>query len=152
MATAAAAATRGGRYIEAFRADPVDRIKTIRAGVPASEVKALTRDLGLDQGVVFKALGLKTATVNRKVAQGGVLSPDESERVLGLVQLIGQVQAMVEESGNLEEFDAPASTATWLCARVPALGGVQPMQFLDTMEGQAVVSRLLAQVQAGVYV
>ena len=152
MATAAAAATRGGRYIEAFRTDPVERIKAIRAGVPASEVKALTRDLGLDQAVVFKALGLKTATVNRKVAQGGVLSPDESERVLGLVQLVGQVQAIVEESGNLDEFDAPAWLAQWLCRPVPALGGVEPIEYLDTMEGQSVLSRLFYQMQYGVYV
>lgn len=152
MATAAGQASAAFAYLDLFRAGPPERIKAIRAGVSAREAKALTRALGIDQAVMFKALGLKTATVNRKATQGGVLSPDESERVLGLARLVGQVQAMVEESGNLEDFDAPVALARWLCARVPALGGVEPIQYLDTMEGQAVVARLLAQIQAGVYV
>lgn len=138
-------------YIDIYRASPADRIRLIKAGLPALEAKRIIADLAIGQGEGFEALNLSAATVNRKAAQAQTLSSNESERVLGVAKLVGQLQAMVEESGTAEGFDAPAWLSRWLREPLPALGGVRPMDLLDSMEGQALVAQTLARIQSGAY-
>lgn len=153
----AAASAMGDRpaslpaYVEVFRATPLDRIRMIKQGVRAVEAKRIFADLALAQGSALAALNLSAATVNRKAARGEALSPDESERVIGVARLIGQVQAMVEESGTPEGFDAGRWMSRWLEEPLPALGGSRPVELLDTMEGQALVADTLARIQSGTY-
>ena len=96
-------------------------------------------------------LGLARATVDRKIRDNKLLSPDESSRVLGMASLVGQVQSLVAESGNADGFDAGAWVSNWLEQPVPALGGRRPAELMDTSEGQAIVSRLVTQMQSGAY-
>lgn len=141
----------GGGYRELFAASPQARIAMIRQGVPAIEAKRLVQALGVEQKVFYQALGLKTATVNRKITQSEQLASDESERLLGVARLIGQVEAIVAESGDPKGFDAPEWLSRWLREPLPALGGTPPMALLDTMEGQAMVAEALARIQSGAY-
>ncbi|WP_271066606.1 antitoxin Xre/MbcA/ParS toxin-binding domain-containing protein [Caulobacter sp. NIBR1757] len=138
-------------YIDIYRAEPVVRIGMIKAGVPAAQAKRIFHDLAISQGAGLSALKLSAATVNRKASQDATLSADESERVIGVAKLVGQLQAMVEESGDPQGFDAPAWLSRWLREPLPALGGQAPMTLLDTMEGQSLVSRTLSQIQSGAY-
>ncbi|MEO9190059.1 MAG: MbcA/ParS/Xre antitoxin family protein [Acetobacteraceae bacterium] len=39
----------------------------------------------------------------------------------------------------------------WLNDPLPALGGARPIDLMDTMEGQTLVSTTLAQLQSGAY-
>jgi uncharacterized protein (DUF2384 family) len=94
---------------------------------------------------------LPRATVVRKIKNGETLSPEQSERVIGLERLIGQVAVMVAESGDPAGFDAEQWVGEWLECPLPALGGAKPAEFMDTMEGQELVSKLLAQSQSGAY-
>lgn len=138
-------------YLDIFRASPEDRIHMIRKGVLARNAKRMISDLHFDQQALLGALNLKTATVNRKAARGEALSADESERVIGIARLVGQLQAIVEESGDPDGFDAPLWLSQWLREPLPALGGIQPISLLDTMEGQALVADTLAKVQSGAF-
>lgn len=138
-------------YIDIYRASPEDRIRMIRKGVLAGNAKRMISDLHFDQQALLGALNLKTATVNRKAARDEALSADESERVIGIARLVGQLQAIVEESGDPQGFDAPLWLSQWLREPLPALGGIQPMNLLDTMEGQTLVSETLAKVQSGAF-
>lgn len=140
-----------GYYAEVFSASPEDRIGMIREGVPATEARRIIKDLGVEQRLFYGALGLKTATVNRKAKRNDLLSSNESERLLGVAKLVGQVESIVAESGNSDAFDAPEWMARWLSEPLPALGGRKPISFLDTMEGQAIVSDALARIQSGAY-
>ena len=79
------------------------------------------------------------------------LSQDESERALGIARLVGQIEKIVGESGDVEGFDAVQWTAAWLQRSNPALGGRAPGEFMDTADGRALVSRLIAQMQSGAY-
>ena len=139
------------RYVDIFHASPTDRIRIIKNGVPASKAKRLIADLHFDQGVLLGALNLKTATVNRKAARDEALSPEDGERVIGIAKLIGQLEAMLQDSGRPGAFDGPAWLSQWLREPVPSLGGSAPIGLLDTMEGQSLVSQALAQIQSGAY-
>lgn len=138
-------------YLEIYRAAPAERISMIQKGVPAAEAKQMIADLRFDQQVLLPALKLSPATVNRKAARNEPLTPSDSERVLGVAKLVGQLQAMIEESGDPNGFDAPGWLSKWLREPVPALAGARPIDLLDTMEGQALVSKTLAQMQSGAY-
>jgi putative toxin-antitoxin system antitoxin component (TIGR02293 family) len=138
-------------YITVFRASPLERIDMIRRGIPASEAKRIFADLTIGQGTGFKALNLSTATVNKKAKQGETLSPEESERVVGFAKLVGQLEAMIQDSGDPANFDARAWMARWLTEPLPAFGGVRPADLMDTMEGQCLVSAALGKIQSGAY-
>ncbi|KKW89737.1 type II toxin-antitoxin system Prs ADP-ribosylating antitoxin ParS [Sphingobium chungbukense] len=138
-------------YKALYRASPVDRIGFIKRGVAARDLKRFIAAMHVDQKVMFDALNLKTATVNKKAASNQALSVEDSERVLGLAKLVGQLEDMVEESGDAGGFSAPEWLSSWLRQPLPALGGVNPIDLLDTMEGQALVSRTLAQIQSGAF-
>lgn len=142
------------RYIDIYKAPPQDRVEVIRRGIPATAVGDLSSALEVSTDSLSEALGIARATLSRKAREGKVLATDESERVLGMQALIGQVQAMIEQSGDpaaLADFDAAKWVANWLNKPLRALGGVTPASYLDTVEGQKLVSNLLAMAQSGAY-
>lgn len=61
------------------------------------------------------------------------------------------MQKIVAESGTPDGFDAARWTADWLEEPNPALGGRPPGEFMDTADGRALVSGLVAQMQSGAY-
>ena len=86
--------------------DPQQRIELIKRGVAARHIATLSMKMDVSKDHLMSVLGLSRATVNRKVRENKPLNQDESERVLGVESLIGQVDLMVRESGNPEGFDA----------------------------------------------
>ena len=138
-------------YMTVYRASPLERIALIRRGIPASEAKRIFADLPIGQGAGFKALNLSVATVNKKARQGETLSSEESERIVGFAKLVGQLEAMIQDSGDPAHFDARAWMARWLTEPLPAFGGTRPADLRDTMEGQGMVAAALSQIQSGAY-
>jgi putative toxin-antitoxin system antitoxin component (TIGR02293 family) len=135
----------------AYELEPMVLIDFIKRGVSATVVDAIAQQMSLPKERLLNTLGLASATVNRKIRTHQPLSADESSRVLGMARLVGQVEAMVIESGNPEGFDAAAWLARWLERPLPALGGRKPAELMDTTEGQQLVSKILARVQSGAY-
>ncbi len=136
-----------GDYSGLHRSAALERINMVRAGISALDAKHLLAALAIPA----PALDLSVSTLNRRAKASGVLQTDEGERILGLARLVGQVQTMVEESGDPDGFDAEEWTSRWLMEPVPALGGVKPIDLLDTMEGQTLVADALARLQSGAY-
>jgi putative toxin-antitoxin system antitoxin component (TIGR02293 family) len=132
-----------------FKAAPVDRIYLIRVGVPATDGKRVLQDLKLTESTAWIAGAL--STFNKRVRDGKTLPEAASERLVGLARLVGQVEAMVRESGDPTGFDAVDWTSQWLHTPLPALGGKKPMEFMDTMEGQGIVSDTLARIASGAF-
>lgn len=142
------------RYRDLFQASPQSRIDLIRAGVPTRDFKSLVARLGLAQDKVCRMLDIAPATVNRKAAQHQPLSREESEKVIGMAKLIGQVETILEQSGDpasMHDFDAAKWLARWIEEPVPALDGRAPSAYMDTIAGQEMISNLLAQMQTGAY-
>lgn len=127
------------------------RIALIRRGIPASTISRLSARMGMSKEFLLSSLGLSRATISRKEKDASLLSKDESERVLGIETLIGMVQAMVEQSGDPAGFDAARWVSDWLSKPLPALGGATPASYMDTFEGQKLVTELLSMTQSGAY-
>jgi putative toxin-antitoxin system antitoxin component (TIGR02293 family) len=138
-------------FVEAFRAEPMERVHIVKRGVPAQVVEVIAKRMAMPKERLVGTLGLARATVDRKARQNRPLSMDESSRVLGMARLVGQVQAMIEESGTPEGFDAAAWVSQWLERPLPALAGQRPAELMDTPEGQALVSDLVARMRSGAY-
>lgn len=138
-------------FVNLFSAQPSERIELIRHGVPASFVITLSKSMGVTKESLFTTLRLPRATIDRKVSNNQTLPPEQGERVLGMAKLVGQVQVMVEQSGDPAGFDAARWVARWMDEPSPALGGKKPAAYMDTVEGQELVSNLVAKMQSGAY-
>ena len=150
-ASPAPRASRSSRYRSADELGRLERIETVRGGVPARLLSALADDMRIPREQLYTWLGLSRATANRKIRDDALLNQDESERTLGLARLLGAVERIVAESGAPAGFDAPAWAAQWLQDPVPALGGRAPAEFLSTADGRAMAASLILQMQSGAY-
>lgn len=129
-----------------------ERVAMVKEGVPARLLVLISEDMAIPKDKLYTTIGLARATASRKLREQQVLSQDESERVLGIARLVGQVFTMVKESGCPDGFDAARWVAAWLDQPQPALGGQRPAELMDTTDGRTIVSDLLARMQSGAYV
>ncbi|CAH1088909.1 type II RES/Xre toxin-antitoxin system antitoxin [Candidatus Nitrotoga sp. 1052] len=134
-----------------YFASGIEYVQVIRKGVPAALLDFIIQKMHIPKDRLYTSLHLPRSTVDRKIRNKETLTPEQSERVLGLERLVGQVEVMVNQSGNPEGFDANRWVGEWLDSPLPALGGKKPADYMDTMEGQKLVSNLLAQSQSGAY-
>ena len=138
-------------FVRVFSMAATDRVEVAKRGVPAMFVSDLARATGESKERVIALLGLSRATVDRKARANQALSVVESERVIGFAKLVGQVQAMVNESGDPAGFDAARWVAGWLSQPMPAIGGRSPGEYMDTAEGQQIVAGLLERTRGGAF-
>ena len=90
----------GLSYLAVYRASPLERISMIKHGIRAIEAKRIIAKLAIGQGTALKALKLSPATVNKKAKQDQTLSPGESERIIGLAKLVGQLEAVIPKDST----------------------------------------------------
>ena len=139
-------------FAEIHAAEPIDRVAMVKTGVSATLVSVLARRLGITKERLYATIGIARATVDRKVKANVLLDREESEAVLGLARLIGQVEQIINESGPTDPgFDAAKWLAGWLERPLAALGGATPATLMDTGEGRSLVASLLARMQSGAY-
>ena len=100
-----------------YEASLAERIDLVRRGVPASWLRHTEAATNLNRSALCELLGLKLSTVNRKLLKRSLLSPDESERLMGLQRLIGQVEVVVRDCGDGSSFEAGRWLANWLQRR-----------------------------------
>jgi putative toxin-antitoxin system antitoxin component (TIGR02293 family) len=134
-----------------FKLPPLERIKLIKRGISAKWFLKVSERMGMSKRSLYKTIGVAKATVTHKARQNSRLDENASEKVLAMMMLLGQVESMIEESGTAEGFDASAWMADWLDSPQPALGGNRPGDLMDTADGRALVSDLLARMQSGAY-
>jgi putative toxin-antitoxin system antitoxin component (TIGR02293 family) len=141
-------------FRELYQTTAIYRIDLIRNGVKAADFKTFVSLLDMPQERVLVMLDIATATLNRRASRNESLSREDSEKVLGMAKLIGQVETMLEESGDpaaIQDFDAARWLTHWMEEPIPALGGATPSSYMDTIEGQEMISKLLATMQTGAY-
>jgi putative toxin-antitoxin system antitoxin component (TIGR02293 family) len=97
-------------------------MELVRSRVPAQAIQALAEVFEIPREQLSRELRIPRATVERKLKSGGRLGAAESERVLGVTRLIGQVQQIVTESDDSEAFNPALWVAEWLKTPLAALG------------------------------
>ncbi|MDP2882375.1 MAG: DUF2384 domain-containing protein [Azonexus sp.] len=142
---------RSSIFAKMYRATPLERIGLIREGIAPEVLVRTGEEMGIAKEKMITLLDFTRATVNRRIKTKAALPTDYSERIIGLQKLIGQVEIMVAESGDPSSFNAAHWVADWLERPVPALDNAKPADFMDTIEGQELVSSLLAKMQSGAY-
>lgn len=143
--------TRASHALRLFELDVMARVEMVKNGIPALYVETLSASMGLAKEKLYQTMGLARPTVDRKIRRRSLLNKGESETVIGLARLVGQVQSLVNESGDAQGFDAAKWTAVWLAQPLQSLGGKRPAELMDTADGRTLVSKLLAQQQSGAY-
>lgn len=137
------------RYV--YEMQPLDRAALVKQRVPAAMIAPIAADMGISKEKFAKIAGLSLATVNPKSSNKSLLSLADSEIVVGVVKLIGQVDLIVSQSGDPIGFKAPAWFRQFIEEPVNALGGIEPAYLLDTTDGREAISELLFQIQSGAY-
>lgn len=143
------AGTRTFEELSALSA--VQRSDLVERGVPAAVLTLLSSSLGVPRERLYATLGLSRATVDRKIKAKSDLSTEQSESVVGIARLVGQVSQIVRESGQPRGFDAALWVAEFLECPNPSLGGRRPASLMKTSDGRSAVSAVVAQMQTGAY-
>lgn len=138
-------------FQDIYDMNPLDRVHIIRSGVHARVISYFAKSMDLSREHLSKTLGLSITTVDRKAKANARLTSEQSEPVVSMAKLIGQVQAIVQQSGDPDGFDAALWFAQWLDQPLPALGNSRPAEYMDTAEGRELLSNLIAHAQSGAY-
>lgn len=131
-----------------------ERIEVERQGVPGKVVSGLMRDIATTAGAFGRITGIPKATFTKKMARNEVFAGASGQSIVGLIDLINRVEAMVQVEGETPEtqhFDAAKWVGEWIQRPQPALGGVTPAELMDTPSGRDAVMRLLGAIQSGAY-
>ena len=143
MTVSAIAEILGGR--NAFKKKIVtsaELVKITRAGLPASILDTLARELAIRRIAVAQLLGISERTLSRRVTANSRLTPEESDRLIRLARLLALAR---ETLGDMEK------AAHWLKTANRALDGDSPFDRLDTDEGVRSVERVLGHIAYGLY-
>ena len=116
-------------------------IDHVRDGLPYAAVEAVAGRFEIPRDDLVRILHLPLRTLARRKKER-VLHPDESDRLLRL----GRIAAMAEEVLGTGE-----KAAGWLRDPNKALGGLRPLDRLDTDLGVQQVEQILGRIAHGVY-
>ena len=130
-------------FVQASRSSPESKAKLAERGVARKWLTTIATLLDLPVGTVRRWLGLQAHHCGHR------LGSDDGAGVLAQASLIGRVQSIVVESGDPANFDAGWWTASFLTRTNMALGLRRPFEYMGTIEGRAIVSRLINAQQNG---
>ncbi|MGB3291274.1 MAG: antitoxin Xre-like helix-turn-helix domain-containing protein [Burkholderiaceae bacterium] len=140
------------RFKAVYLMDPVERIDLIKEGIEPQVFTTIAKSMRRSKESFSRLMGMPATTVSRKLQKHEPFSIDDSERLVATAKLIGQVENMVQESGDPDGFDAAQWFNQWLDKPLHALNNRPPADFMTTAEGRDLLSQLLASAQSGAYV
>lgn len=138
-------------YADLYIMPSIDRSVLVKKRAPSNMVFVISKDMNIPKDRFVQIMGLSRATVARKMASKTDLSVNESERLVGIAKLIGQVETMVNQSGATDGFKPAEWFGEWIEQPAAAFGGIKPEELLDTSDGREAVAKLLSQMQSGAY-
>lgn len=125
------ALTKGGTW---------EIIMRIRKGVPSGRLASLARALGMSTGDFCTALRMRLATQERRIREGRVLPPHESDQLVRTAMVFARA---------IQVFGDRGKASVWMRQEVIALGGATPLSLLDTGIGADLVERALVAIEHG---
>lgn len=115
--------------------------EAVREGLPYETLATVIEKLGIKANQVSAVIQLPLRTIARRKKEKR-LEPDESDRLVRLAR-IGALAKYV--LGNEQK------ASIWLHERNRALGGIAPLDILDTDIGTRQVEEVLGRIEYGVY-
>lgn len=120
---------------------PMERVSAIRSGVPFSAIDVISKRINIPIKSTLGILGLPQTTYNKKKVSKSLLDSRDSELVLQISELIDfGVEVFNSEEGKFQ---------AWLQKPNTALGGVKPLDILDTISGINEVRFCLNRIEYG---
>ena len=116
-----------------------DLRKDTKAGMPYQSFKALCGKLGVDHTEAEVVLRIPPWTLVRR-RNNQRLRADESERVVRFTRIVSQVTAV---------FGNKANAAEWLRRPNRALGGIRPLELVNSDHGIRQINGILARIAHG---
>lgn len=113
----------------------------VEKGLAASKVAVLAKHSGLSTTQVLNAARIPTSTMARR-QQSGVLSPDESDRLLRVAQVVDEAMLLFNDDHQ--------RVAAWLQRANVSLVGRSPLDLLGTDAGVQEVRHLIGRIMHGV--
>ncbi|WP_213948270.1 antitoxin Xre-like helix-turn-helix domain-containing protein [Luteibacter sp. dw_328] len=147
MAVSSDITVKYAAYVAVIQATTEERIDRIRRGLPPALVGQLASDLRIPDHNLALYLGLNRANLRRRMADEERLSPQESEAPLAMASLAGSVVMACRQSSVERGIvaDPLGWLGRWLRTPLPGLDGRgAPIQYMDVVEGRAVVATWLA--------
>ncbi|MEX0717765.1 MAG: antitoxin Xre/MbcA/ParS toxin-binding domain-containing protein [Planctomycetaceae bacterium] len=116
-------------------------IVAVRSGLPVRAVANVARSLSMTEDEAFHCLGITKRTAARRKAKNERLRDVESERLLRLARVAAKAEDVL---GSRDK------AVHWLNRPNLALGGVPPLESLDTDLGFQSVLDVLGRIEYGV--
>ena len=116
-------------------------IKIVREGIPYQYFKELAEKTPFKDKDWALYLRLSTRTLDRHREENKRFQPKQSERIIELMQLMNYGKIVFEDTTNF--FD-------WLNSKNIALGGISPMEVLDTSIGINMIKDELGRIEHGI--
>ncbi len=120
---------------------PHDLIKVVKGGLSIQVFRALAEALNVSDAALANLAGISGTTLTRR-KRVGHLTPDESEHVLRIANLLERAAQVFEDVGDASD---------WLKTPNLSLDNVTPLDYADTEIGAREVENLLGRIDYGVY-
>lgn len=130
----------GAKTLGIQPSSPHDWLSLIRQGIPTLALDSLSTNTHVTNTELAQILGITT----RKLAQrkhDGILSCQESERLLRVAQAIARAEDVFDDLNN---------ALAWMRSPIIVLRGSTPFSLLDTEVGGEMVMQTLGRVQYGI--
>ncbi|MBI4593893.1 MAG: DUF2384 domain-containing protein [Candidatus Rokubacteria bacterium] len=131
----------GGKIFRERQASYSAVVDRVRAGLPYAALEAVAKRFSIPPEALFRVLHIPPRTLARRKKERR-LRADESDRLLRL----GRIAARVEEVLGTAE-----KAGRWLKKPNRALGGLVPLEQLDTDIGAHQVEEILGRIEHGLY-
>ena len=131
----------GGSQLIGKVRSPIEMARVVRRGLPWAAFEALMAALAISQADLATTLHIHSRTLSRR-KDSGRLEAMESDRVFRLARVF--VHA-------LDVFEATDRARDWLESENRALGGLRPLDLLDTDAGAREVDDVLGRIEHGIF-
>ncbi len=117
-----------------------DAVNFIRAGVPASILKEASNFLGVPEARIFRAVHMPATTASRLVKNAARMDAAITERVYRMGNTVKLA---------IDVFESSERAAEWMRQPNRTLGGVAPLELIDTEPGANAVRQVLNAIATG---
>lgn len=120
---------------------PSDIIQRTRHGFPVVALHDVASVLGISARQLCDALRVRRRMAPLHKSSETLLTSDESDRLLRVLKTLNRATGVLgsQDSGR-----------RWLCSEVRSLGGVRPLDLLDTGTGYFLVMDTLGRIEQGI--